>query len=72
MVQNLKKFGLLQLTILPMMVQQVLATVHWKAIAEHSDDWAGWGFRDGKAWLLFKLKTDAIYAKNDVWRWKIK
>lgn len=34
-----------------------------EAIAEHSDDWAGWGFRDGKAWLLFKLKTDAIYAK---------
>lgn len=34
-----------------------------EAIAEHSDGWSGWGFRNDKAWLLFKLKTDAIYAK---------
>jgi len=33
------------------------------AIAKHSDGWNGWGFRDGKAWLLFKSKTDAMYAK---------
>lgn len=34
-----------------------------EAIAENSDGWSGWGFQNDKAWLLFQLKTDAIYAK---------
>lgn len=34
-----------------------------EAIAENSDGWTGWGFQSNKAWLLFELKTDAIYAK---------
>lgn len=34
-----------------------------ETISEHSDGWTGWGFQNGKAWLLFKLKADAMYAK---------
>jgi hypothetical protein len=32
-------------------------------VFKHSEDWAGWGFVEGKAWLLFATKSDAMYAK---------
>jgi len=28
-----------------------------------SEKWTGWGFLNGRAWLLFQLKNDAMYAK---------
>jgi hypothetical protein len=28
-----------------------------------TSDWTGWGFDDSQAWLLFKNKEDAVFAK---------
>jgi len=32
-------------------------------MVNHAEKWTGWGFLDGQAWLLFDLKSDAMYAK---------
>lgn len=34
-----------------------------ETIFEHLESWVGWGFSKNRAWLLFDLKSDAIYAK---------
>ena len=30
---------------------------------EFTKEWTGWGFDDSQAWLLFKNKNDALFAK---------
>lgn len=38
--------------------EEVLDMMH-----EQCEEWTGWGFLDSQAWLLFDLKSDAMYAK---------
>lgn len=43
-------------------VQGIPQAVLEQAI-EFTKEWTGWGFDDSRAWLLFKNKDDALFAK---------
>ena len=43
-------------------IQGIPQTVLEQAL-ELTGEWTGWGFNESQAWLLFKNKDDALFAK---------